>query len=104
MFTNSPMIWNTNYFNEVVFPNPSAESTNIQLQTISNRPISLHIFDLNGRLIRTLLNNETLGVGNYTINWDHKNYEQQVVSAGTYLYVIQNNKQQIANGKICIQK
>ena len=104
MFTNSPMIWNTNYFNEVVFPNPSAESTNIQIESINNSPISLQIFDLNGRLIRTLLNNETLGVGNYTINWDHKNYEQQVVPAGTYLYIIQNNKQQIASGKICIQK
>jgi len=50
--------------------------------------MSLLIFDLNGRLVKTLLD-RTLSPGNYEIMWDATNHAGQKVSAGIYYYTLE---------------
>jgi hypothetical protein len=104
MFTNSPIVWNSNYYNDVIYPNPSSDDTNIQFTLNGNNNITLQIFDLNGQLVRTLLNNELLVTGQYTMHWDLQDYNRLEVAAGTYIYSISNQNKQLSTGKISILK
>ena len=46
--------------------------------------IKLQVFDLQGRLVRTLLQEER-GPGRHTVKWNGRDGRGQVVSAGVYL-------------------
>ena len=56
--------------------------------------VSLCIFDMNGKIIKTLVN-EFQNAGNYSPTWDGVNFAGEEVSAGLYLCVLQvgNTKQ-----------
>jgi len=50
--------------------------------------VSIKIFDARGRLIRTLLNDVTMG-GNFLIRWDAKNDKGCEIPAGMYFAVLE---------------
>jgi len=72
------------------YPNPFNPVTNIAFQVpglIGTEliPVRLEIFSVDGRLIRTLIN-EPKGPGRYSIAWDGKNGSGGVVLSGMYFY------------------
>ncbi len=71
------------------FPNPFNNSTEIpfDLPQVSDGTINvqLSIYDLNGRLIKTLVN-EALPSGSYQLRWDGKNQNGAIVPTGIYIY------------------
>ncbi len=70
------------------YPNPFSHTTNIQF-SISNFqfPVSLRVYDLSGRLVRTLLshpsNYPTIQLSNQVI-WDGRDEEGRRLSSGVY--------------------
>ena len=48
--------------------------------------LQLHIYDGNGSLVKSLINNERRDVGSYTVNWDGTNSQDQILSSGIYFY------------------
>lgn len=61
------------------------ESTNLQFQLDQNGFVAnIQIFDVNGRLVRQLAQNQLLGV-NGNIEWDGKNNSFEVVPVGYYI-------------------
>jgi hypothetical protein len=54
----------------------------------AGKEISLRIYDISGRIVRTLVN-EKLNAGIYCEKWDGGNYAGQKVSAGVYYMVLQ---------------
>ena len=50
--------------------------------------VTIQIFDLMGRNIRSLVNN-TQSAGYHSVRWDATNQYGEPVSAGMYLYIIQ---------------
>lgn len=69
------------------YPNPFNPSTIIEYQISESAPVSLTIYDLNGRTIRTLVN-EFKPAGIYSISWDGTNNLNIPVSSGLYIYRI----------------
>lgn len=67
-------------------PNPFTPSTSIQYDLMEVSPVSLVIFDLTGRLIRTLVSKNTMEAGSHTIFWDGRTDAGSPVTAGVYLY------------------
>ena len=51
------------------YPNPFNPSTTIQFSLPQSEMVSMKVYDLNGRLIETLLN-DFYDMGNHTITWD----------------------------------
>lgn len=49
-------VWNTNYVDKMVYPNPFHQSTRIDMDFNSTSKIFLQIYDLKGQLVRILLN------------------------------------------------
>ena len=46
--------------------------------------VTIRIYDLNGRLVKTVLE-EDMPLGEYQTLWDGKNFDNEVVASGTYI-------------------
>lgn len=85
-----------------VFPNPFASSLNVSLR-ISDAPVaggaakaeqiqgisSVKIYDVKGRLVRTVMPEEYLHPGDYNLGWDGNDENGMPVSAGVYYCKLQ---------------
>ncbi len=74
------------------YPNPFNPNTNIPYSLGRVTHVSLAVYDLQGRLIRQLVNSEQ-SAGSYKIEWDGLDSAQRSVSAGVYLCVLQTGDQ-----------
>ena len=70
------------------YPNPFNPMTSISYDLAQNGMVSLSIFDLNGKIIKNLVN-EFQNAGNHLLTWDGVNFAGEEVSSGLYLYVLQ---------------
>ena len=71
-------------------PNPFNPATTISYSVPEGKTVavSLRVYDIRGKLIRTLVN-ETRDAGNYTIFWDGSDESGNKVASGVYLYRMQ---------------
>lgn len=68
------------YYLEQNYPNPFNPSTNIKFDIRKTSFVMLHVYDVTGRLIHTLVNEE-LNAGSYQVDFDGTN-----LSSGIYYY------------------
>ena len=73
------------------YPNPFNPSATIKFDIPEDSFVSLNVFDMMGRKIKTLLNDK-ISAGRRSIIWDGTNNLNQAVSAGTYFYMISTSK------------
>lgn len=66
------------------YPNPFNPSTRINYSIYEQTRVTLAVFDLIGREVRTLLNNETITAGEYVAEWDGKDAHEVSMPSGTY--------------------
>ncbi len=70
------------------FPNPFNPTTQIQYDLPEDQHVSITIYDVMGRNIRTLMSsNQT--AGDHSVRWDARNDMGESISAGMYIYTIQ---------------
>jgi hypothetical protein len=69
-------------------PNPFSERTTIRFELPVASPVRLEVFDLQGRLVRTLAEAQ-FPAGFHALDWDHRDGRGHGVGAGVYLYRIQ---------------
>jgi len=74
-----------NYSLSQNYPNPFNPETNIRFQLAKAGIVRLMIYNLNGHLIRTLLNYK-YSAGEWTVVWDGKDKTGSDVSSGIYLF------------------
>ena len=67
------------------YPNPFNPSTNVKFEIPSGGLIKLAVYDILGREIETLVN-ENLAAGSYSVNWNASNYP-----SGIYFYRIETS-------------
>jgi aminopeptidase N len=70
------------------YPNPFNSSTMIEYDLASDGIVTLDIFDILGRRVRTILNGQA-AAGHYRAFWDGADDFGRPVSSGVYLYKIQ---------------
>lgn len=71
-----------------VFPNPMQERCNVHFNVFRPARVTIHIADVNGRLLTTLIDQEHVQ-GRYTTAWDGQDHAGSSVPAGTYLCLLQ---------------
>lgn len=69
------------------YPNPFNPSTSIEFKLNVTSLVTLEIFDIKGRKVETLLNNETMSSGIYKVNFTGDN-----LSSGVYFYNLKTDK------------
>ncbi|MEI7907305.1 MAG: T9SS type A sorting domain-containing protein, partial [Bacteroidota bacterium] len=70
------------------FPNPFNPTTMIRFALPKESKVSLKVYDVIGREVRTLVNGD-LAAGINTVEWNGRNNLGQAVASGMYLYRIQ---------------
>jgi hypothetical protein len=68
-----------------VAPNPALGRTSIHYQVMENGTVELAIYDINGRLVTTLVS-EDKSAGEYSVVWNGLDIERRRVPAGVYFY------------------
>lgn len=67
------------------FPNPFNPSTEIEFSLNKSENVRLEIFDITGKSIKVLLN-DNLDSGNHKISWNGKNNFDELLPTGVYFY------------------
>ncbi|MBT3932827.1 MAG: T9SS type A sorting domain-containing protein, partial [Bacteroidetes bacterium] len=67
------------------YPNPFSSATNISYQLLNNSQVKVQIFDLNGKLIQTLVD-ENKKAGNYIEFFNGNEFPE-----GIYIYRIETD-------------
>ena len=79
------------------YPNPFNPSTTISFSVPRNGHVTINIFDVNGRLVSTLLD-DTIGSGYHNVTWDATE-----MSAGLYMYTLQAEGISLSNKMILMK-
>ena len=74
-----------------VIPHPVTTGSTIDLNVVENGPTKMELVDLNGRILKTIVNRD-LQRGRYLLPFDDKGLE-----AGTYVLVVQTRTQRLSN-------
>ena len=85
------------------YPNPFNPSTIISFSVphdLTNSLVTLNIYDIQGKLVRTLVQ-EQLPAGNYLTKWYGKNEAGNHVASGVYIYNLQVDQKQVS-GKMML--
>ncbi len=78
------------YFEQIsVFPNPSSNSVNLKLNSLSNEDYEIKIIDLNGNIVQDF-GRKTLQAGENSILWNLNSLNGLKISSGVYTLLIQN--------------
>lgn len=73
------------------FPNPFNPSTIIEYEVPHSGLVLVGIFNIQGRLVRVLLNTQ-LNAGTHQVAWDGRNNNGTIVSAGPYFVRVTFNR------------
>jgi hypothetical protein len=74
------------------YPNPFNPSTTINYSIADNSNVRIVIYDILGKEIITLVNEEEKTAGSYSVFWDGKNKFGNEVSSGLYFYRLITDK------------
>ena len=66
------------------YPNPFNPSTTIRYDLPASAKVGLVVYDVAGRLVRTLVAAETVGAGSHEVVWNGRDESGRVASAGVY--------------------
>ncbi len=77
------------------FPNPFNPTTTISFAIPTRENVTLRVFDLNGKLISTLMNTLT-DAGEHSIVWNGTNAAGERVASGVYIYRMETPTQKLA--------
>jgi len=72
-------------------PNPFRRSTTISYRIPAPTEVSLEIFDVRGRRVRTLLDGQHREAGDWSVSWDSRDDAGRIAPAGTYFYRLRAN-------------
>ena len=70
------------------YPNPAKNSTTLEYTLKDSEPVTIKIYNQNGQLINTLLNDEMQIAGQHQIKWNGKDGSGGSVNSGIYLIIL----------------
>ncbi|RPI01849.1 MAG: T9SS C-terminal target domain-containing protein, partial [Calditrichaeota bacterium] len=89
------------YILEQNYPNPFNPQTTLPFSLDRAARVSLNIYDLHGRLLRSF-GNAVFPAGRFIIEWDGCDAASQPMPSGVYFYVLELNGQRVAFQKMIL--
>lgn len=102
--TSAPVLWNSDYTDELVYPNPFGNETKIEFSLFEPEVLSLSIYDERGHLVRSLLDKSEVPSGRFQIVWEGKDVHGNELPSGAYFYSIKGDKGTKKQGKLWLMK
>jgi len=88
------------------YPNPFNPTTVIEYNVESSGLVTLNVYDIMGRLVKTLVDNQFKVAGNqsgYKAMWDGLDNKGHQVAAGVYIYRLQSGSMSQTNKMILLK-
>ena len=88
------------------YPNPFNPVTTIEYNVANSGFVTLEVYDVMGRLVKTLVDNQWTVAGQtsgYSVNWNGVDDRGQRVSAGLYIYRLQSGSMTTTNKMILLK-
>jgi hypothetical protein len=85
-----------------IAPNPWRLGSPLTLRLQTRSPVTMNVYDLSGRLVRTLLG-QPRGSGEVVWHWDGRDNTGSRVSSGVYLYEVRAGRE-TAKGRLLLLK
>ena len=84
------------------YPNPFNPETQIRFDLPTAGPVQLRIYDMLGRVVRTLVN-QRLQAGVHVMRWDGRDQNGRPVASGIYFYELITPSQTLSRKMILMQ-
>ena len=78
----------SDYVLEQNYPNPFNPTTSIRFELPIDKAVSVTVYDVSGRVVKTLVNNQFYAEGAHEVRWDGTSDSGTAVASGTYLYTL----------------
>jgi hypothetical protein len=86
------------------YPNPFNPSTTISYNINKNEIVNLSVYDVSGKLVRVLINNEFKPAGRYLVNFNTNNLNNTSgLSSGIYYYRLSTGNESVTRKMILIK-
>ena len=72
------------------YPNPFNPNTKIEFKVPANEHVSINVYNLEGRLVKTLINQNMMS-GQHVVEWNGTNQFGAKVASGMYIYQLKTN-------------
>jgi predicted phosphodiesterase len=102
--TGVPVLWNSDYMDELVYPNPFSSETRIEFSVAEQEKLDISIYSEGGVLVKKLIAGSEVPQGRYQVIWDGKSYSGTGQPQGFYFYTITGSKGLRKTGKIILQR
>ncbi|QXD15617.1 T9SS type A sorting domain-containing protein [Rhodocaloribacter litoris] len=79
----------SDYRLEQNYPNPFNGTTVIRFTLPLDKRVSVKVYDMTGRLVKTIVNDQLLPKGAHEVNWDGTSDTGIPVASGSYLYTLE---------------
>jgi Peptidase family C25/FlgD Ig-like domain/Propeptide_C25 len=83
--------------------NPFFDATALRYQLPNESGVELVVYDLAGRLVRTLVNEASVQPGSYTVSWDGRDETGRQLFSGVYLYRFTSDDRQLTKRAILLR-
>lgn len=100
--TAVPILWNSNYADEIVYPNPFSKQTKIEFSVTNSENTYLYIYNQSGQLVRKLLDGRIVNPGKFQIVWDGKSDNGTDQPNGIYWYQLKGKFNGNKSGKMVL--
>jgi hypothetical protein len=77
------------------YPNPFNPVTTISIELPAASNISLIVYDVSGKIVKTFVENEWRGEGEHTFTWEGTNDNEEAVASGIYLYHLMTENESV---------
>jgi hypothetical protein len=71
------------------YPNPFNPTTTISFTLPLDKQVSVNVYDISGRLVKSLVDSQFLSKGTHQVTWDGTDIAGSSVASGTYLYSLE---------------
>ncbi|MBL7814989.1 MAG: metallophosphoesterase [Saprospiraceae bacterium] len=102
--TGIPVLWNSNYSDELIYPNPFEHQTTIAFSVQKAERISISIFNEKGQWVCDLLRGQWVNAGDFQTTWDGRHTDGSTLPNGVYVYRIRGEQGGETTGKMILMR
>lgn len=102
--TGVPMLWNSNYSDELIYPNPFSNETKIEFSVQKPEVLNLSIVNETGQIVRHLIADNKVTQGTYQIVWDGNDGQGNALPNGVYFYSLKGEQTAEKSGRIILNR
>jgi membrane-bound inhibitor of C-type lysozyme len=101
--TVSPIIWNSLYKDELIYPNPVSDNSTIEFAVKKAEKTTILIHNSQGQLVRVLLDHCYLQAGDFQTDWNGRDASGNRLPAGSYVVSVQGDNSGRRTQKVILE-